>query len=381
MIDAAEARIDTQSTLVASGLGCDRDAAVINMALSVFAIVILQTAQAAPPAPHAGSTAPSVEAVATTMARAAQSFLSELPAELRAQATFPLDSAERLDWHYVPRARRGVPLRALGPSQRKAAMALVQSGLSARGYRKATTIMSLETVLRALEGNSIRDPDLYYVSIFGEPAPAGTWGWRVEGHHLSLNFTVVEGREVGDAPAFFGANPAQVRRGERRGLRVLAREEDLGRELVQSLDAAQQARVVIRTSAPADIITGAARTVQPFPEEGLPVADMTPHQRALLMDLVDEYARNLAPEVAAQELARLHAAGVERIRFAWAGAFERGRPHYYRIQGPTFLVEYDNTQNDANHIHSVWRTFDRDFGVDLLRRHYEQHHRRARGGS
>jgi hypothetical protein len=208
------------------------------------------------------------------------------------------------------------------------------------------------------------------VSIFGSPGK--TWGWRVEGHHLSVNFTVVEGKEISAAPSFFGSNPAEVKQGPRKGLRILAAEEDLARELVKSLDAAQRKTAILTNVAYKDIITGAQRKVQPLAPAGLSAADMTSAQSDLLQKLVREYVYRQRPEGAGRDLEKIQKAGWTKVSFAWAGGLERGEGHYYRVQGPTFLLEYDCTQNDANHIHAAWRDFENDFGEDLLRKHYEE---------
>jgi hypothetical protein len=225
--------------------------------------------------------------------------------------------------------------------------------------------------------NPIRDPDLYFLSVFGEPGGRGEWGWRVEGHHLSLNFTLRDGRVVSATPSFFGANPAEVRRGPHQGLRTLAPEEDLGRALYRSLEGALRQKALLSAEAPADIVTGNAKQAELGAPAGVALAEVSPAQRAALMELVEMYAHRLRRELAEEELARLRAAGLEKIHFAWAGVSEPGQPHYYRIQGPTFVVEYDNTQNNANHIHTVWRNFATDFGLDPLRAHYRTspHHR------
>jgi len=311
------------------------------------------------------------------MARAAAAFLAALSPAERRLALAPLEAEARESWHYVPGVRRGIPLKRLLPAQRQAALALLKAALSDRGYWKATVVMSLETILRELEGSSIRDPDLYYFAVFGQPGPEKTWGWRVEGHHLSLNFTIVDGQRVATVPAFFGANPAEVKRGPRRGLRALEREETLARALLQSLTDSQRRTAVLPVRAPQDLITGAQRRVSPFPPEGLSVSDMTPDQQKQLLALVDEYLGNMPAPIASAEWDRIRAADVGKIRFAWAGGALHREPHYYRIQGPSFLIEYDNTQNGGNHIHSVWRGFDRDFGRDLLGEHYRADHHGA----
>jgi hypothetical protein len=242
--------------------------------------------------------------------------------------------------------------------------------------------MDLETVLKALEsaqraaapqpprGTPLeRDPEKYFFSIFGTPSAKDTWGWRVEGHHVSLHFTVVNGTLIASSPSFFGSNPAEVREGPKKGLRILAAEEDAARALLQSLDPAQRASAIIDTTAPGDMVTMANVNITPLSPTGVSAAAMTAPQRDLLMKLLDVYIGKMAADIADDRLARVRKAGVERIAFAWAGDTERGKKHYYRVQGPTFLVEYDNTQNDGNHIHSVWRDFNGDFGRDLLREH------------
>ena len=220
-----------------------------------------------------------------------------------------------------------------------------------------------------------RDPELYYVSIFGEPGGDAPWGWRFEGHHVSLNHTIVEGR-LGTTPLFFGSNPAEVRHGEQTGLRALREEEDLGRQLLHELDGEQKAVAIVSAEAPRDILTTNVPHVRGEVEpEGLGSADMSAAQRQILDALIEVYVRRLPEAVAEAEWARLGAAYLRAAHFAWAGAEERGGPHYYRVQGPSFLAEYDNTQNDANHIHAVWRDLNNDFGEDLLKLHYRQNHR------
>jgi hypothetical protein len=257
--------------------------------------------------------------------------------------------------------------------QKRLAHGLLTSALSHRGYLKATNIISLEIILHEMENRSPRrDPELYYFSIFGEPRAKGTWGWRVEGHHLSMNFTVVQGR-VSVTPSFFGTNPAEVRSGPRKGLRVLAAEEDLGRELARSLSEEQRALAILSETAPPDIITFAERRVEMLKPEGISMVQMRREQAELLWRLIEEYVHRHRAELAEADMDKIQQAGPRHITFAWAGGLEPGQGHYYRVQGPTFLLEYDNTQNDANHVHTVWRDFDGDFGEDLLKRHYEEH--------
>lgn len=307
---------------------------------------------------------------AEKMAEAADRFLAALAPAQRAQVLFPLEDPERFDWGFVPRSRRGLPLGRLDPGQRRLAEELLRAGLSASGYRKAADIMALETVLREIEDSSIRDPDLYFFSVFGAPSARSAWGWRFEGHHVSLNYTLDGGIAVSTTPSFLGANPATVRKGPLAGKRALAGEEDRARELLRSLEKRQRAAAVFRDVAPAEIVTGNAARVDPLAPAGIAVAELDAPQRELFGRLLDEYLSRMPPDLAAQREERLRAAGFEKIRFAWAGGFEPGQPHYYRIQGPTFLIEYDDTQNGANHIHTVWRDFAGDFGRDLLREHY-----------
>jgi hypothetical protein len=305
------------------------------------------------------------------MVQAADAFVASLEPEQRAKALFEFEDAERLNWHFVPRARRGLPLKEMSPGQQELARGILQAGLSRRGYLTARTIIELELVLRELGENPVvRDPELYYFSIFGTPSHQAPWGFRTEGHHLSLNFTLVRDTLIATAPAFIGANPATVRRGSRAGLRALADEEDIGRELVLSLDERQLADAIIATATPRDIVTGNAVQVEPLAPVGIRVIELRPDQAAILMRLLDVYLGRMAEPLAARRRAALERTDFVEVAFAWAGSTRPGEAHYYRIQGPSFLVEYDNTQNDANHIHTVWRDFDGDFGRDLLRQHY-----------
>ncbi|MGE5413329.1 MAG: DUF3500 domain-containing protein [Syntrophomonadaceae bacterium] len=235
-------------------------------------------------------------------------------------------------------------------------------------------------MLRDLETfGPTRDPELYYLAIFGDPSDARAWGWRFEGHHVSLNFSSASGRIVAATPAFLGANPARVPKGPRAGWRVLAAEEDLARQLLGSLDEGQRKTAIFDVAAPSDIILSPGRKAVPDPA-GLSYAEMSAEERATLMRLVDEYLGNMRADVARAQREKIEKAGLDAIRFGWAGGTRVGEGHYYRIQGPTFVIEYDNTQNGANHVHSVWRDLQDDFGGDLLRRHYAEspHHANAR---
>ncbi len=313
---------------------------------------------------------------AAAMTDSAKAFLASLTPEQRAQATFAMDADERLNWHFIPKERKGVPFRDMTSAQKQLAHALLAAGLSQRGYIKASTIMSLDEVLKVMESGRgpRRDPEGYFFSVFGEPSESGTWGYRIEGHHLSQNFTIVHGK-VQDAPSFFGSNPAEVLEGERKGLRILAREDDLGRDLIQSLTAEQKKTAVVSAEAPRDILTEASRKAalkgQP---SGLQASRMNAHQRELLQNLLDEYVGNVPGQVAQVRQDQIKKAG-GNLYFAWAGGEKYRDPHYYRIQAPAFLVEFDDTQDHANHIHSVWRDFEGDFGLDLLKEHYQSSHR------
>lgn len=312
----------------------------------------------------------------SVMADAAKAFLASLPPDLKTRVTFSFDDEERYNWHFIPRVRKGVAFREMSPGPRQLAHALLAAGLSQQGVIKADTVMSLDQVLKEIEVNGVneRDPEKYYFSIFGEPADTGTWGYRVEGHHLSLNFTIVNGR-VASSPSFFGANPAEVRGTSRNGLRTLKREEDLGRDLVKSLSEPQRTVAIVDKVAYKDIITMASRkaAIEGKPN-GLPFAKLTVKQHELLDALVAEYANDFPPQIAEQRMDQ-YRKSQSGLYFAWAGGLEKGEPHYYRIQTPVFLIEYDDTQNDANHIHSVWRDYAGDFGVDLLGDHYKASHR------
>ncbi len=311
-------------------------------------------------------------AEAAAMAQAAGAFIDALGAAQRQSALFAFEDQERFDWHYIPRERAGLPLKAMTADQRELALAFLKRGLSGEGYHKATAIMALEAVLREIETFNWlgRDPEKYYFSFFGTPSTAGTWGWRLEGHHLSLNMTIVKGQWVATAPRFMGANPAEVRSGPQAGRRALAREEDLARALVRSLSPAQRERAVFRSQAYRDIVTGTDEAARPPGPVGIFASALGAAQRRQLHQLIDVYLQTMTAEVARQRMDAIQSGGWDRIHFGWAGGLEPGQPHYYRVQGPSFILEYDNVQNDANHIHTVWRDFEGDFGRDLLREHY-----------
>lgn len=315
-------------------------------------------------------------------AAAAPTFLSTLGDRQRSDALMAFDDKERTRWTYLPRYRAGIPLKEMDARQRVAAFAVLGTGLSARGTRIARGIVDLEDTLGGLElagGNLLglrRDPELYYLAIFGQPGGTQPWGWRFEGHHLSVNVTDLGSRGKIVAPLFMGANPARVPSGPQAGMRLLASEEDLAFELLHMLEPSQRARATIAAKTPGDIVTGDDPVVGPMALAGLPAAGMTPAQQRQLRRLLDLYAGRMSDTAASEQLQRIERAGFERLHFAWAGAQQPGSPHYYRIHGPTVLVEYDNSQSNAHHIHTVWRDLENDFGGDLLRRHYagQPHH-------
>lgn len=315
--------------------------------------------------------------VAEEMTAGAKNFLASLTAEQKAKATFEMKNDERLNWHFIPRERKGLSLGEMTPAQQALAHAFLQTGLSHRGYFKSATIMSLEQILFDLEQNRgpKRDASAYFFSVFGTPDKNQAWAWRVEGHHLALNFTVAKDKVAAAVPSFFGTNPAEVKSGPRAGLRVLDREEDLGRKLAESLNEQQKKTAIYTNKAPADIITGADRKARLLEPVGLKLSDMQPNQKEILMSLITEYVFRARPEVALEKMKEITDTPADKISFAWAGPVEKkdGNGHYYRVQGPTFLIEYDNVQNNANHVHAVYRDLKNDFGEDILRKHYDEH--------
>jgi hypothetical protein len=329
---------------------------------------------APPPAPAGGASVADTSALAAT----ARTFLSTLNDRQRAAALFPFDHPERTRWVYVPERRTGIPLGAMDTRQRAAAFEFLGTGLSERGTGLARGIIELEGTLRELEGAAgspmapQRDPELYYLALFTGPGGTHPWGWSFEGHHLSVNVTDLGPHGQIVAPIFMGANPARVPSGPREGTRLLAAEEDLAFELLHMLDLRQRARATIAAQPPGDILTRNDPVVGLMAFAGLPAAEMTTAQQRQLRRLLELYAGRMADSAASRQLQRIEQAGFERLHFAWAGAHQPREPHYYRIHGPTVLVEYDNAQSNANHIHTVWRDLENDFGGDLLRRHYSR---------
>lgn len=307
-----------------------------------------------------------------TVREAIVAWLKSLDSGQKGKAQHAFESEERFNWHFIPRERQGLSYKSMTPAQREAALDILRAATSDRGYRKIETIRSLEEVLKEIEKGSgpVRDPENYYFSVFGTPADKGVWGWRYEGHHISLQWTIIDGKVISSTPQMLGSNPAEVRQGPRSGTRALAAEEDLAYALLETLSDDQRQAAVLSETAPPDILTAASRKAAIQQDLGLSYAAMTPSQRSVLAELIREHASVQREDVAKKRWQALSKAGMETIKFAWMGSLKRGGPHYYRIQGKTFLIELDNTQNNANHIHAVWRDFEGDFGVDLLEQHY-----------
>ena len=313
------------------------------------------------------------------MTAAAEKYLASLDDQQRNQSLLDYDTPQRLDWHFIPKSeRKGLQIKDMNEQQRRAAHALLRSALSEAGYDKAAKIMALETILHELEGRrpggNIRDPERYYFTIFGRPADEGRWGLSVEGHHLSLNFAVEDSAVISSTPSFFGANPAivksEVSGGLKPGTRVLAKEEQMAFDLLHTLNAEQRQTAVIDGQAPRDIRAAGEPQPPTTAPDGIAAAQLNGDQRETLQGLIEVYARNMPADVAQARLDALKKSGLDKVHFAWAGADRPGIGHYYRIQGPTLLIELVNTQPDsagnmANHIHSVWRDPAGDFAIPL----------------
>jgi hypothetical protein len=305
---------------------------------------------------------------ADEMRRTAADLLAHLDGERADAARRPFDDEPARRWiEYRPRPRPGISLADLDPAGRKVAHRLLATALGTHAFAQAAAVMALEEVLDRQEGgHRDRHSDDYYAVVFGDPSAGDHWAWRFEGHHVSVSMTLV-GDAVSPGPVFLGANPARVTYAGRPVLRPLAPEEDVARALLDAMSTDARGRAVIATTAPDDIIS---YTHPRAPEEldplGVPAGQLGPTARALLDHLVALYLDRLVPDLAAAEAARLHGA---ELHFAWAGPEHPGGGHYYRIQGPDLLIEYDNTQNGANHAHTVLRRPASDFGDDILARH------------
>ncbi|MES2476498.1 MAG: DUF3500 domain-containing protein [Verrucomicrobiota bacterium] len=306
-------------------------------------------------------------------AKAAEQFLASLDDARKSKAAMPFGDDERTKFKYTPGNRAGLPLKEMTEEQKTAAMALLDSALSDKGKLKVKQIMILESVLAEMENNpTYRDDGRYFVSIFGTPGNAKGWGWRFEGHHLSVSVTLVEGKDIAVTPSFMGSNPGEVRQGQHKGLRVLAEEEDLARTLITTLLAAGKKEAVFSETPPGEILSAENREVTALDPVGITAADMTDAQRKALLDLVSAYTGRYRSDIAAADMAQIEKAGIDKIRFGWAGGTKAGEAYYYRIQGPTFLMECANVQNEANHVHAAWRDFTGDFGRDILGEHFKE---------
>lgn len=306
----------------------------------------------------------------------AKRFINSLSAEQKATIVQDFNADTRDDFHFLPWSsfeRQGLPLKELSTNQKALVHQLLQSSLSASGYQQTTEIIALEKVLAASSGDPVyRDPERYYVSIYGNPAQDDVWMWTFAGHHISLHFTTVA-NSVSYTPRFFGSNPGRISEGERKGFSPLVNEEDLGLQLINMLNKEQRKKAIFNEKAYNDIVSYNKPTAEKLAPEGILVGNLTNQQKKLLMDLIYEYASTIPAEQAMRRMSSIRNEEMDELRFAWAGATTLGKAHYYRIQGKTFLIEFDNSQNNANHIHSVWRDFDGDFGRDLLKEHYANH--------
>ena len=306
------------------------------------------------------------------MTVAAQQLLASLSPEQKAKASFAFGDDERENWKFTPQARKGIPLEALDEKQHTLAKKLLGSVLSERGVLKAETIMKLEQLLGEMEKDPVRrNHKAYFTSIFGEPADKATWGYRFEGHHLAVNVTIVDGAHIVAAPTFMGASPAQVREGRMQGTRPLEQEEIIARKLAVSLQA-RAAKVVYTDKAPGDILTAESRTAQQLEPVGVIAKDFSKEEMQWLMEVISEYASRHRAAIADDEMKKVKALDAGDIRFAWAGSLKEGEAYYYRIQMPQVLIEAANSQNNANHIHTVWRDQKNDFGRDSLGEHYKE---------
>jgi hypothetical protein len=314
-------------------------------------------------------------AAAVSPSALARKLIELTPASAHASLILPFTDEARSDWHYVPRRRAGVPFRDMSAEQRDATLRLLKSALTDAGIDKIRALIALEVALRELETfGPTRDPGNYAIAIFGAPQPGAHWGWRLEGHHLSLHFTLEGERYIATLPQFMGANPACVPRdfkdGPKQGTRVLGVEEDAVRALVAGMSDAQRAELVFEKRTYGDILSKNAARLSPLEPVGIAFAKLAPAEQAALIKVVTAFADHLQPELAQARLVRVRAGGLDTIRIGWAGSLTPGQPHYFRIQGARFLIEWDNS--GGNHVHSVWRDFAGDWGRDILREHYQK---------
>ncbi|WP_341834073.1 DUF3500 domain-containing protein [Chitinophaga pollutisoli] len=321
---------------------------------------------------------PAKTAAPQTLEQAAQSLFFDLGREKLGKMTAPFEGDQRFDWHFVPKERYGLRLKDMTLSQQERAFALMNLCLSNEGARKAKGVVELEAILREVEKRAItdtyRDTGNFYFAVFGSPFAGKPWALRMEGHHVSLNFTILNNRILSVGPGFLGANPARVPSGPAMGHQLLKQETELAFSLMNGLSEQQRKIAVVADKAPSDIITGNKRRAWQLDPPGIAWSALKPAQHRQLRSLIDVYIgryTRLMHDILWKEI---EASGLDSIHFAWAGGRVWGEGHYYRIQGPTFLIEYDNTQNDANHVHSVFRELKNDFGEDALQQHYNASH-------
>jgi hypothetical protein len=319
--------------------------------------------------PFGGASAQAVDA-AQRIADQANRFLASLDDGQRKQVLIAFESDNRLDWHYIPRSRSGLSLGEMKPGQAEAARSLFATVLNERGLQLLDGVRLLEGVLREQQG-SFRDPARYFVSVFGTPGRF-PWGWRFEGHHLSLNVTLPAVGHVSATPFFVGAHPATVRDGANKGFRLLGASEDLARQIMNGLPEAQRRTAIIANRSFGEIVASPQREKDLGQPRGLELGAMDGPSRRLVEALMDQFLGTLAPDLVTAQKRRVMEQGLERFRFAWAGSLAPGEAYYFRVHGPVTLVEHDNTQNGANHIHSVWRDLAADFGHDVLAEHYRR---------
>ncbi|GAB3174953.1 DUF3500 domain-containing protein [Telluribacter humicola] len=325
------------------------------------------------------------ETLTQQMTKAVKAFLGTLDAGQIKQTQLAFEDPLRFDWHFVPRERKGLALKHMTDKQRTAAMGMVKVMMSDEGYRKVNEIIDLENVLRVVENrppnDTRRDPENYSFLVFGTPGGKEPWSWRIEGHHISLHFSSVTG-QLSYTPSFLGSNPGHVLVDmPQKGRRVLKEEEDLGFQLLNSLTDAQRQQVILGNKSPWEMFTANDRTAGKLSNfEGVAMKDMTAAQQELFRQLIGTYLNRYHVTLKNQQMEQLKKAGMDNIYFAWIGDTEpikgKGQGHYYRIHGPTLLIEFDNTQDNANHVHTVVRDLTNDFGDDLLRQHYEAQHKK-----
>ncbi len=310
-------------------------------------------------------------------AQKANALINALNDQQKKKALFSFDEMNRYDWHYVPGSmlpRTGLAVKDMDSTQQMAFYELLHSFLSEQGFQRTKDIMSFEYLLKEMEPNNPhRIPGNYFVSIYGHPGEDSVWGWKYTGHHLALNFTMVKDK-LAFAPFFFGSNPGEVKEGPKKGMRIIKDEEDLAFELVNSLSAEQKKTGVFQLKAFTDVVTTNAAQVAPLKPVGLLLKDLNKDQKNLVNKILVAYLSSMPQRIANARMNLVRTEDMNDIRFGWAGGLVKGEPHYYRIQGKTFLIEFDNTQNNANHIHMVWRDFNGDYGADLLKEHYQQSH-------